>query len=1468
MAEKVLNCSKCSHRFSFEHQGELPDKFVCPQCHHEGGKAEFSALVICNKCRAKLSLPLDIIYDRDNICPRCGQELDPETLFSGEKLGSTFDGNGEDQHRMYKRLLQDGDFFDKYRVIRMLGKGGMAEVYLAEHLLLKRQCALKLMRGNAASDDPVFVKRFLREAKLLNSIEHENIVKVFDVGSDYKSGMLFIAMEFVEGSTLLDIMHDHLLEEDELNTVLITMAGALKALAEAKVVHRDIKPSNIMVTLDGTFKLMDLGIAKSTDSEGEMTLTMEQAAIGTPNYASPEQCRSAHNVDIRSDIYCLGATLYHLASGKLPFEGDTPVATILNVMQNEPEPLRNLRPDLSAAMIALIERMMKKNPDERPADPDELLACIYGRSNRWLIVRALLKKAWKKSWPVILQWSKKIWELVKKLFKRKELPLKTRIIRAVRNVIAILVLILVVTNYNRVYHLYEKWRADVEHAAETGGKDAAPGFWGQLGRLVGVLVNPNAAVERSVNLHAEEEKAEENPAETPSAATETAAESVPAAKTPEKAEESAELPLENSGELRELRVYPSGNLRKLLENLSEKSMPLFRRDILPVRGLCAVYDFAREIPLNSNFDYDNIHDGALWLKGEKAVAAVADPSSGKRLETLEKNAICLSDFNMNSSTVSMDFCLDSDGDDTILSLMNVYGWQQLTMGVEEGFLTFALDGRFKIKTAIRLPRKKWVNITFCMDGKEQCFTLFSGQCFGGAWFLPLSRPVFSHGFARFGGRDKLFTGKVARFRAWNSVIDMPRGRPASRVSIPTGFDRPELLVAENGAITGALPWGNPFDAGAWQLKWPQFVAGRPLLVLMVDPLDEKSRAFCRFMAEKPDIRAFIENKFTPVYVPCVAGMGNLGLRRWQLGQEVIGKIGKKPASLPAVAFFDSRRNWIGTEVCREPENFFDQLSAASEKVAANSAAANTVEERLADTESRLKILERQERTPLLESKIEFARRQIEELRKQLEIKDAIRKKRYSAAATKDFHTLLQNYLRECRKHESDRIGSDEFVSWQREKPDRVKELARMLKDDLVDPNVSVEYSYRDPATGQWQNAVTSLINLVFLRRNMHALTPLIPVLKDKLVDVNSCSGDLPLDFYFLGKDRIPVSVVVRMIGENPPRSIKEYCERPKPLSEEFYRILLLAPAIDEEVSKGVSLMHLAASRNDVKMARALLDAGFVGHPGLWSGTKTPFHLALDLGSHEFIEFCKEHKLIEDDISDRHVQYNFIQSIRGKKYPQVKAYLKNGADPQKKWFNGLDALENACFNDDTKMIKTLFENPEFAAKVKERGAYCRSLYIAVYYGYRWVLDALIQNGVMPAAAGGSEFAEFTQWANRRGYYAGSSNAKGRLAAFAVYAALERGKPEDAYTIWHTLVKDNILEKDDNAVNAGLFRLVCTLNGADEVDMQRSLLKFLLKNGADPRYVNVSQIKNYSNRRMVQRAQEDYYKSRQDRDRKRR
>ncbi|MBE6403341.1 MAG: hypothetical protein E7039_06430 [Lentisphaerae bacterium] len=410
MFSKVLDCPECGHRFNYENEGTgFPEQITCPECRKSSNYADFSALTFCQQCRTKLKIPLDMIYDSDLACPSCGAVLNGASTFIGDSSASTLAYSNEadafERRQKHKRMLQDGDIFDKYRIIRLLGKGGMAEVYLAEHLLLKQLCAVKLMRAESGSDSELAIKRFLREAKLSHQFNHPNIVKVFDVGSDFQTGFLFIAMEYVEGKTLHDIVKERVFTEDELCKVAVSMANALNALAEFHVVHRDIKPSNIMLTPDGVYKLMDLGIAKSDSNNhvaGDMTLTVEQSTIGTPNYVSPEQCRSAHTADLRSDIYSLGATLYHLACGKLPFSGTTAVETLLNVMQTEAVPLSDYRPDLSQKMLDLIELMMRKNPDERPQMPDAILAAMYSSQKSkftlWLNnLSSSIKKRKKKS---------------------------------------------------------------------------------------------------------------------------------------------------------------------------------------------------------------------------------------------------------------------------------------------------------------------------------------------------------------------------------------------------------------------------------------------------------------------------------------------------------------------------------------------------------------------------------------------------------------------------------------------------------------------------------------------------------------------------------------------------------------------------------------------------------------------------------------------------------------------------------------------------------------------------------------------------------------------------------------------------------------------------------------------------------------------------------------------------------------
>ena len=323
MFEHILDCPRCGHRFHYEHEGcDFPEVIHCPGCGMDSGKNDYEVLIFCQECHVKVKLPLSMLNDESNCCPRCGAVIPVERLPMTQEAVLQ---PGLPPQSEKKRMLEDGSYFDKFRIIRLLGRGGMAEVYLAEHMLLKQQCALKLMQRSLDQDEnPVFIKRFLREAKLTHRLTHPNIVKVFDAGSDFKTGFLFLAMEYIEGKTLHNTVRERQLSEEEMLEILMVISDALRDLEKNKVVHRDIKPSNIMRKTDGSYKLMDLGIAKMETSPqtGEMTLTMEKSTIGTPGYASPEQCSSAHHVDNRSDIFSLGATIYHAASGVIPFEGD------------------------------------------------------------------------------------------------------------------------------------------------------------------------------------------------------------------------------------------------------------------------------------------------------------------------------------------------------------------------------------------------------------------------------------------------------------------------------------------------------------------------------------------------------------------------------------------------------------------------------------------------------------------------------------------------------------------------------------------------------------------------------------------------------------------------------------------------------------------------------------------------------------------------------------------------------------------------------------------------------------------------------------------------------------------------------------------------------------------------------------------------------------------------------------------
>ncbi|MFI1014574.1 Stk1 family PASTA domain-containing Ser/Thr kinase [Streptomyces sp. NPDC020965] len=264
----------------------------------------------------------------------------------------------------------------RYELGSVLGRGGMAEVYLAHDTRLGRTVAVKTLRVDLARD-PSFQARFRREAQSAASLNHPAIVAVYDTGEDYVDGVSipYIVMEYVDGSTLRELLHSgrRLLPERTLEMTI----GILQALEYSHrngIVHRDIKPANVMLTRTGQVKVMDFGIARAMGDAG-MTMTQTSAVIGTAQYLSPEQAKG-EQVDARSDLYSTGCLLYELLTVRPPFVGDSPVAVAYQHVREEPQPPSNFDPEITPEMDAIVLKALVKEPDYRYQSADEMRADI------------------------------------------------------------------------------------------------------------------------------------------------------------------------------------------------------------------------------------------------------------------------------------------------------------------------------------------------------------------------------------------------------------------------------------------------------------------------------------------------------------------------------------------------------------------------------------------------------------------------------------------------------------------------------------------------------------------------------------------------------------------------------------------------------------------------------------------------------------------------------------------------------------------------------------------------------------------------------------------------------------------------------------------------------------------------------------------------------------------------------------
>jgi serine/threonine-protein kinase len=255
-----------------------------------------------------------------------------------------------------------------YHVLRRLGAGGMAEVYLAEQKSLGRQVALKVLHSQLGTDAN-YLQRFRNEARAAAALVHANIVQIHEVGA--AQGIHFIAQEYVRGRNLGELLkREGALQPQLVLDVLRQVTAALCKADEMGIVHRDLKPENILLSHSGEVKVADFGLARIQHVD-TATLTQVGVTMGTPLYMSPEQIEG-HPVDARSDIYSLGITCYHLLTGTPPHRGDTALAIAVQHLNTAPRPLENVRGDIPSGLARVVHRMIAKKPEHRFASPAEL----------------------------------------------------------------------------------------------------------------------------------------------------------------------------------------------------------------------------------------------------------------------------------------------------------------------------------------------------------------------------------------------------------------------------------------------------------------------------------------------------------------------------------------------------------------------------------------------------------------------------------------------------------------------------------------------------------------------------------------------------------------------------------------------------------------------------------------------------------------------------------------------------------------------------------------------------------------------------------------------------------------------------------------------------------------------------------------------------------------------------------------
>ncbi|MDQ2920851.1 MAG: serine/threonine-protein kinase, partial [Acidobacteriota bacterium] len=269
-----------------------------------------------------------------------------------------------------------GQFFGPYQINARIGTGGMGEVYLAQDSRLGRKVALKMLPDYFTRDDER-VRRFQQEARAASALNHPNIITIYEIGQI--DSRHFIATEFIEGETLRQRMARTRMKIGEVLEVATQVAGALTAAHQAGIAHRDIKPGNIMLRPDGVVKVLDFGLAKLTEQKGDdleaatLVNTKQGIVMGTAHYMSPEQARG-QKIDARTDLFSLGAVLYEMVAGGVPFEGETMMDVLASILEKEPPPLTRHLPEAPKELQRIVIKALRKHVDGRYQTSKDMLA--------------------------------------------------------------------------------------------------------------------------------------------------------------------------------------------------------------------------------------------------------------------------------------------------------------------------------------------------------------------------------------------------------------------------------------------------------------------------------------------------------------------------------------------------------------------------------------------------------------------------------------------------------------------------------------------------------------------------------------------------------------------------------------------------------------------------------------------------------------------------------------------------------------------------------------------------------------------------------------------------------------------------------------------------------------------------------------------------------------------------------------